>query len=61
MKLSLKAVILSLILCIAAVIGTTVWIINYASTFLYVALGINIAAVFVVIICLVIEIKRNKE
>lgn len=61
MKLSLKAVILSLILSVAAVIATTIWIIKYASTFLYVALGINVAAVLVVTICLIIEIKSNKE
>ncbi len=60
MKQSLKLIILSLILAVGITCATIIWLIKSSSIAFYVALGINLAAIVVIVFCLIWEIKHKK-
>ncbi len=60
MKQSLKMIILSLILAVGNTFAIVVWLIKTASIAFYVALGVNLVAIVVIVICLILEIKHKK-
>ncbi len=60
MKYSLRLIILSLIMALGITCATIIWLIKFTSTVFYVALGINLTAVVVIVVCLILEVKHNK-
>lgn len=60
MKYSLKLIILSLIMAIGITCATIIWLIKSTSVVFYVALGINLIAIGVIVVCLIFEVKHNK-
>ncbi len=60
MKSSLRLIILSLIMAIGITCATIIWLIKFTSIVFYVALGINLTAIGVIVICLILEVKHNK-
>ncbi len=60
MKQSLKMIILCLILAVGNTFAIVVWLIKTASIAFYVALGVNLVAIVVIVICLILEIKHKK-
>lgn len=61
MKYSLKLIILSLIMALGITCATIIWLIKFTSIVFYVALGINLTAIGVIVVCLILEVKHNKK
>lgn len=60
MKYSLRLIILSLVMALGITCATIIWLIKFTSTVFYVALGINLTAIVVIVVCLILEVKHNK-